>query len=961
MKEIVTLIFFWVLACHSWAQQDTATLSTERQSLAEGLDLLDADDYSQSRTYFLKACKEVRSPEDLQKIHRYLGVSYYMEGAALYKAGCYQHSYDRFERALEWFQSVGDKDLQIKTCRYMAELNTYAFARYRKALRLRQCAYELAVEKKDGVGQVQLLMDMAKDHEYLGAWEERISCYARIDSIVRTSDNPDLGFHVDMLLGDEARRSGRYEEAETFFTRALGKVRIDGQTPYLAYVGLRDVAMEQQDYTKAYARSQDCMREYQKIFKGQPLQQYYAYIMHGEICARTKNREECFRCADSLFQAQQYGLGESGVAQLYLYRGMWHASFEEYAAALGDYEKSLDILNRLELKDVIDTKKSVLGLEGGALSNMERYGEAVVKCKQYLELTRFVYGAKSTEYAAALEHLAHVEGLDGQLEAGACHYEQSAAIKMARARSDLKLMPTSVRQGHWETLSTTMWKMAAYGLSCGFQQNEFTGKAYDALLFSKGLLLASEKSMESEISALNDSILQEEYFRLLALRKKMTDAEAQGDEKAAARYFEELSQLDRHMTLEMAQHNKRVLLEEVGFKELAGVLGKGEVIVDFTDFDRKGKHEYVAYVLAKGWKYPKLVPVVCQEKLDSLLATVNGCIDRLYESAPSAALMDWLWEPLAGALPDAKTIYYIPSGLLHQIDFASIQSSPSEILGQRYDFVRLSSAKEVPGYQTHRKLKKLKSAVLYGGLEYDMDRQEMITQSSEYDLSSCMAVRGPSRIEGGQSFKKLYYSEAEVIAIEKILTLKNIEVHTFTGKKGTEESFLSMTGQAPDLLQISTHGFFYMPEEKNKSAVLSGYKDIMYLTGLVLSGGNSEWAGEELPEGVRGGLLTSDDISKLDLSNTQLVVLSACETGRGKVTNEGLYGLQRAFKKAGVQTLLLSLWQVSDRATKDFMVAFYTHLSKNGWDKRDAFRKAKREMRKKYEEPAYWAGFVMID
>lgn len=90
-----------------------------------------------------------------------------------------------------------------------------------------------------------------------------------------------------------------------------------------------------------------------------------------------------------------------------------------------------------------------------------------------------------------------------------------------------------------------------------------------------------------------------------------------------------------------------------------------------------------------------------------------------------------------------------------------------------------------------------------------------------------------------------------------------------------------------------------------------------------------------------GGILTANDIARLDLSNTDMVVLSACKSGQGKPTSEGLYGLQRAFKKAGVGTLVMSLWNVDDKVTSEFMTAFYEQLVQkaNAWNKRKAFEK----------------------
>lgn len=148
-----------------------------------------------------------------------------------------------------------------------------------------------------------------------------------------------------------------------------------------------------------------------------------------------------------------------------------------------------------------------------------------------------------------------------------------------------------------------------------------------------------------------------------------------------------------------------------------------------------------------------------------------------------------------------------------------------------------------------------------------------------------------------------------------------------------------------------------------EKAYLTGYSDAMQLSGLIMSGGNLAWTGKKVPEGVLDGVLTANNIACMNLKGVDLLVLSACQTGRGRVTPEGLYGLQRAFKKAGVQTMVVSLWSVNDKSTKEFMIKFYEELTLNKWDKRKAFEKAKAYIRskKEYSSPYYWASFVMID
>ncbi len=160
-------------------------------------------------------------------------------------------------------------------------------------------------------------------------------------------------------------------------------------------------------------------------------------------------------------------------------------------------------------------------------------------------------------------------------------------------------------------------------------------------------------------------------------------------------------------------------------------------------------------------------------------------------------------------------------------------------------------------------------------------------------------------------------------------------------------------------------GFFF-PAEREKPndferLQFSGEQKFRYVpnpllrSGLILSGGNSTWKGKTIP-GSEDGILTTQEIYEMNLSNTDLVVLSACETGLGDINNsEGVFGLQRAFKLAGVNTIIMSLWKVPDQQTSMLMQSFYKHWL-NGMNKHDAFRAAQKEVREIYPGAYYWAG-----
>jgi len=164
---------------------------------------------------------------------------------------------------------------------------------------------------------------------------------------------------------------------------------------------------------------------------------------------------------------------------------------------------------------------------------------------------------------------------------------------------------------------------------------------------------------------------------------------------------------------------------------------------------------------------------------------------------------------------------------------------------------------------------------------------------------------------------------------------------------------------SPSILHFSTHGFF-SPQEISKSNGLTETNDHLVRSGLIMS--NLTKNQLNLNENKDDGILSALEISQLDLSETELVVLSGCETGLGDVnTSEGLYGLSRAFKIAGAANIVQSLWQIPDYQTMELMRHFYTNLIINKLKPNVALKNAQNSMRSKKYEPYFWAGFLIVE
>jgi CHAT domain-containing protein len=220
----------------------------------------------------------------------------------------------------------------------------------------------------------------------------------------------------------------------------------------------------------------------------------------------------------------------------------------------------------------------------------------------------------------------------------------------------------------------------------------------------------------------------------------------------------------------------------------------------------------------------------------------------------------------------------------------------------------------------------------------------------------------------GAAWSPLPGTAKEIGTLQQLFAGKGINVATVNGVNATEDAFKLLDNRSPSIIHLATHGFF-LPDPTFKQlkteSDLTGNnyaisEEPLMRSGVVMAGANKAWSGEKTAPGAEDGILTAYEIAQLNLSNTKLVVLSACETALGDLQGtEGVFGLQRAFKIAGVKNLVVSLWQVPDKETAELMGLFYNNLL-SAQPVRDAFYNAQKEMRSKYP-PFSWAAFVLVE
>jgi CHAT domain-containing protein len=343
---------------------------------------------------------------------------------------------------------------------------------------------------------------------------------------------------------------------------------------------------------------------------------------------------------------------------------------------------------------------------------------------------------------------------------------------------------------------------------------------------------------------------------------------------------------------------------------------------------------------------------------------------------------------LEKALQGVKAISYSPAGLLHKIALGALPvgTTDNQLLQDRYNMHLVSSTREVNRLKKENaNMMATDRVTLYGGLQYDhrptapslAKTTSAATQSyihhhhRSFNVAPPHLLRGAGDVPDGWNY--LEGTRTETREIVSVLQQKRISNRYYSGTNGKEETFKALSGTPVHVIHLATHGFFLpdvVVKRRPELAQMLGGDDEervvenpLLRSGLVLSGVNKAWMAKEPVNAAdeEDGILTADEISKLNLTKTKLVVLSACETGLGDINNsEGVFGLQRAFKLAGAESLIMSLWKVPDEATSLLMRSFYEQWI-GGASKQAAFKAAQKRVRERYVEPYYWAAFVMMD
>ena len=399
----------------------------------------------------------------------------------------------------------------------------------------------------------------------------------------------------------------------------------------------------------------------------------------------------------------------------------------------------------------------------------------------------------------------------------------------------------------------------------------------------------------------------------------------------------------------------------INIDSIKSYLGNNDVAIECwsdNELNWEGNGNIIVAIMRNNYQ----VPIYVKLPKEKIYKAYRNEYETTHAYLP---LYENIWKEIIekAQIKEGERLFLSLDDILSQTPIEHICNYDWEYMGDKYDIVRVSSTSVIP--QISQELD-VNSVALFGGLFYDSiplvdsklnyvsPKRLLGKNNMYYEISDSLA----SDLRSNTNY--LPWTKVEIDSIQAILSNSIINIIVYQAESGTEESFKLLSGKSPNIIHISTHGFCVQPKESMDW--YEYYRYCMEHSGLLMSGVLSTDSINKDSMIVEDGFLRSTEIAALDLTKTKLLVLSACKTGLGGFSPFGMFGLQRAFKAAGVETILLTLSDVDDAATCFLMTNFYRNLMK-GMSKREALKEAQLLLRtdEKFKSFNYWGSFIMID
>ncbi len=583
--------------------------------------------------------------------------------------------------------------------------------------------------------------------------------------------------------------------------------------------------------------------------------------------------------------------------------------------------------------------------------------------RESVEIRKRVLGEDHPDYARSLYGLATIAFAKGEYTEAKTLYENVVQKYLEQIRENFPSMSEKEKGAFYAKIKPvfdTYQDFCVQYYSRNSQNPEAAmvlKELYDIQLATKAILLNATNKVRSRILTSGDAALVLSFEEWIKIKEEVVRFYTLSEEERKGQNIDITALQQKANDLEKVLSSKSELFKSqfdqdvIKTEQVASALQADEAAVEIIRLKRKFERDsiyYIGLVLKPNQTIPSLVIWPYGVKLETRLY-------RYHRNTIKFKIADTLsykhfWQPLENQLQGTRHVYISSDGIFNKVNLNTLQNvKTSAWVLDNYSIGLVSNTSEVYSQQ-HKAESSSKGAFLFGAV--DFNNNGVVASGTTRSLARTYGFTD-------NEIPNLPATEKEVDEINTLLAQQQWEARSFKIREASEENLKGLDN--PKLIHIATHGYFMsdIDIDDRESDEVTFFNNPLLRSGILLAGAAQRRQSVSIESG-EDGALSAYEAMNLYLDNTDLVVLSACETGLGEVRNgEGVYGLQRSFLVAGSKAVMMSLWQVDDQATQELMVKFYT-LWLNTGNQQEAFRQAQIAMKAKFNDPYFWGAFIMI-
>jgi CHAT domain-containing protein len=591
---------------------------------------------------------------------------------------------------------------------------------------------------------------------------------------------------------------------------------------------------------------------------------------------------------------------------------------------------------------------SIFTLTGDVYYQMKSYPKAEDFYNNAKNIYEKYFSRSHPEYVKILSKLAKVYYMEKDYKRSKRNIEEALNDYDLFIKQYFPALSEREKAKYWNTMKGDFefYNTLAFGQLEDFR--DLAGKVYNYQLLTKALLLSSSIKIRERILNSSDEALKNAYNNWVVKKEFLTNALSMSSEQLIQNSIDpaalgaDVEKLERELSEKSELFGSTFESKKITYENVQKSIGKNEVAVEMVRY-RYFNHDftdsivYVAMYVKNDNTRPKVIELPEGHRMETrFFHYYRNCIITKQSDAYSYKVF---WEPIQKEVGQFATIYFSPDGIYNLINLEAIPTPDGKYVIDNSNIVIVSNTKDLYFRKQKKRDVSSNTATMFGNPRFYLAATDNHTIA---DLPG---------------------TEKEVNELEELLKQKGWKTSEYVEASATEERVKEL--DSPKIFHIATHGFStpVISEDDAKQMTQSEAQlseNPLLKTGLLLKGAGDLLTKTKYNYNLENGILTAYEAMSLNLDKTDLVVLSACETGLGEVSNgEGVYGLQRAFLVAGAKVLIMSLFKVDDEATQKLILNFYKKWLSTG-NMRQSFVDAKKELRVEYPEPINWGAFMMI-